>query len=329
MASHSLPTHALTVITKPALPVAFEAELELASDFAKASKSKSTQAAYSSDFRIFDQWCRERGLTALPATPATVCAFLAQQAGLGKRASTLGRRLAAIGYFHRLANEPSPVGDETIKATLAGIRRSIGAAPVRKKAATSDIVLSMAGTVGGESLRQLRDRAILLIGFASAMRRSELVALNVADLEWTAEGVLIQIRRSKTDQEGMGASVAVPRGATACPVAALRAWIEASGITEGAVFRRIWNKRNQRVSAERLHGRAVAVIVKAGARRLGFDVATFGAHSLRSGLVTSAVKRGVSLLKICDQTRHKSIEMLRVYCRDAELFVGNAAAGLL
>jgi hypothetical protein len=108
------------------------AELELASDFAKASKSKSTQAAYSSDFRIFDQsGCRERGLTALPAMPATVCAFLAQQAGLGKRASTLGRRLAAIGYFHRLANEPSPVGDETIKATLAGIRRSIGAAPVR------------------------------------------------------------------------------------------------------------------------------------------------------------------------------------------------------
>jgi integrase len=165
--------------------------------------------------------------------------------------------------------------------------------------------------------------------FASAMRRSELVALNIADLEWTAEGLLIHIRRSKTDQEGLGQPVAVPRGATACPVAALRAWVEASGITEGAVFRRIWNKCAQRVSAERLNGRAVAVIVKAGARRLGFDVSTFGAHSLRSGLVTSAVKRGVSLLKICDQTRHKSIEMLRVYCRDAELFVGNAAAGLL
>jgi site-specific recombinase XerD len=91
--------------------------LELASDFAKASKAASTQAAYSSDFRIFDAWCRERGLTALPAMPATVCAFLAAQASLGKRASTLARRLAAIGYFHRLANEPSPVGDETIKAS--------------------------------------------------------------------------------------------------------------------------------------------------------------------------------------------------------------------
>ena len=137
---------------------------------------------------------------------------------------------------------PSPIGAEAIKATLSGIRRSIGAAPVRKKAATSDIVLGMAGTVGGESLRQLRDKAILLLGFASAMRRSELVALNVADLEWSSEGVLLHIRRSKTDQEGLGQSVAVPRGATACPVAALGAWVEASGITEGAVFRRIWNK---------------------------------------------------------------------------------------
>jgi hypothetical protein len=112
-------------------------------------------------------------------------------------------------------------------------------------------------------------------------------------------------------------------------VAALRAWIDAAGITEGAVFRRIWNKRAQRVTDQRLHGRAIASIVKKGAARLGFDVQAFGAHSLRSGLVTSAVKRGVSLLKICDQTRHKSIEMLRTYCRDAELFVGNAAAGLL
>ena len=136
---------------------------------------------------------------------------------------------------------PSPIGAEAIKATLSGIRRSIGSAPVRKKAATSDIVLGMAGTVGGKLLRQLRDKAILLLGFASAMRRSELVALNVADLEWTSEGVLLHIRRSKTDQEGLGQSVAVRRGATACPVAALRAWVEASGITEGAVFRRIWN----------------------------------------------------------------------------------------
>jgi site-specific recombinase XerD len=321
--------NALTIITEPVLPIAYVAELELASDFAKASKSKATLAAYGSDFRIFESYCRERGFSALPASSESVVAFLAAQATAGKRASTLQRRLAAIGYMHKVADVPNPIGAESIKATLSGIRRSIGAAPIRKKAATSDIVLSMTGTLGGESLRQLRDRAILLVGFASAMRRSELVALNIADLEWTSEGVMIRISRSKTDQEGLGQSVAVPRGATACPVAALRAWIEAAGITDGAVFRRIFNKKRQRVTDQRLHGRCVASIVKKGAARLGFDVSAFGAHSLRSGLVTSAVKRGVSLLKICDQTRHKSIEMLRVYCRDAELFNGNAAAGLL
>jgi site-specific recombinase XerD len=319
---------ALAVI-EPALPVTFEAELELATDFARASKAKSTQAAYASDFRIFDLWCRERALNSLPAAPATVCAFLAAQAGLGKRASTLSRRLASIKYFHGIAREPSPTGDETIKATLSGIRRSIGSAPVRKRAATSDIVLGMVGTAGNQTLRQLRDRAILLVGFASAMRRSEIVALDVEHLEWTAEGVRVRICKSKTDQEGVGGSVAVPKGETACPVAALRAWLDASGIVEGAVFRRIRNRRNQRVIADRLSGRVVAEIVKKNAARLGFDASTFGAHSLRSGLVTSAVKRGVNLLKICDQTRHKSVEMLRVYCRDAELFNGNAAAGLL
>src|SRR6266436_3954771 len=257
--------NALTIIAESALPVVLTEELRLAGDFAKASKAKTTQLAYSSDFRIFDAWARERGQGSLPATPATVCAFLAAQAGLGKRASTLGRRLAAIGYFHRLAGEPSPIGHETIKATLSGIRRSIGAAPVRKRAATADIVLGMVATGGAETLRQLRDRAILLVGFASAMRRSELVALNLEDLEWTAEGVLIRIRKSKTDQEGAGAAVAVPKGEVACPVAALRAWLDAAGITAGAVFRRVWNKHAQRLGAERLKGRNVAVIVKKNA----------------------------------------------------------------
>jgi hypothetical protein len=142
------------------------------------------------------------------------------------------------------------------------------------------------------------------------------------------EGLLIQIRKSETDHEGMGAAVAVPKGETACPVAALKAWLEAAGVTEGAVLRRVFNERNQKLGG-RLSGHVVADIVKKGAARLGFDPKTFGAHSTRSGLVTSAVKRGVNLLKICDQTRHKSVEMLRVYCRDAELFNGNAAAGLL
>src|SRR5262245_61568520 len=132
---------ALIVVEQPALPAELAATLELANDFAKASKAKATQAAYESDFRIFDSWCRPRGLNALPATAESLCAFLADEAAAGRRASTLGRRLAAIRYFHRAGGYDSPTGDEKVKAVLSGIRRTIGAAPVRKKAATSDLVL--------------------------------------------------------------------------------------------------------------------------------------------------------------------------------------------
>jgi site-specific recombinase XerD len=319
---------ALTVVEEPALPAELTATLELAADFAKASKAKATQAAYESDFRIFQSWCRPRGLNALPATAESLCAFLADQATLGKRASTLGRRLAAVRYFHRAAGHETPTGDEKVKAVLSGIRRTIGAAPVRKKAATSDLVLGMIGGKGA-SLREIRNRAILLLGFAGAFRRSELVALNVDDLEETSEGMLVRLRRSKTDQEGVGRRVAIPRGEIACPVAALRAWLDAAGITEGAIFRRILNKRAQRVTECRLAARNVAAIVKQGAARLGFDPSTFGGHSLRAGFVTSAVKRGANLIKITDVTGHRSLEMLRTYSRDAEAFVGHAGAGLL
>jgi site-specific recombinase XerD len=128
---------ALTVLEPAALPAELTATLELAADFAKASKAPATRAAYGSDYRIFETWCTARGLCALPATAAALCGFLADEATVGRRASTLGRRLAAIRYFHRTAGHDSPTRDDAVKATLSGIRRTIGAAPVRKRAATS------------------------------------------------------------------------------------------------------------------------------------------------------------------------------------------------
>jgi site-specific recombinase XerD len=318
---------ALTVLEPTALPAELTAPLRLAADFARASKAPATQAAYGSDFHIFEVWCRARGLCALPATAAALCGFLADEATVGRRASTLGRRLAAIRYFHRAAGHDSPTSDEAVKATLSGIRRTIGAAPVRKRAATSDMVIAMSAT--GTSLRALRDRAIILLGFAGAFRRSELVALDVEDIEEAPEGLWITIRRSKTDQEGLGRKVAIPRGEIACPVAALRAWLDAARITQGAIFRHVFNKRAQRVTDKRLAARNVATIVKAAAAKLGLEAAAFAGHSLRAGFVTSAVKRGANLIKITDVTGHRSLEMLKTYSRDAEAFVGHAGAGLL
>jgi site-specific recombinase XerD len=309
------------------LVVSHNESLDLADDFARASKSPATQRAYRSDGEIFIGWCQARRLASLPAASDTVAAFLADQAATGARPSTLSRRLAAIRFVHRVAGNASPTADERVRAVLAGIRRTVGAAPVRKKAATSDVVIAMAPP--GSSLRALRDRTVLLLGFAGAFRRSELVALNVEDIEACREGLLVTIRRSKTDQEARGRKVAIPRGDVACPVAAVAAWRSAAGIDVGPLFRRVWNRRNQRVGADRLTARMVASIVQGAAARLGLDPGRFGAHSLRAGFITSAAKRGANLFKICDTSGHKSLEMLRTYVRDTELFANHAGTGLL
>jgi integrase len=220
----------------------------------------------------------------------------------------------------------TPTGDEKVKAVLSGIRRTIGAAPVRKKAATSDMVIAMSAT--GASLRALRDRAIILLGFAGAFRRSELVAIDLEDIEEAPEGLLVTIRRSKTDQEGIGRKVAIPRGEIACPVAALRAWLEAAGITGAlsSVVSSTSARSASRIAASRLAMSRPSSGCRRQARARG---SAFAGHSLRAGFVTSAVKRGANLLKITDVTGHRSLEMLKTYSRDAEAFVGHAGAGLL
>ena len=176
-------------------------------------------------------------------------------------------------------------------------------------------------------LKGLRDRAILLLGFAGAFRRSELVALNIADLEFCADGLRVSIRKSKTDQEGLGATIAVAPGSIACPVDAVRAWIRAAGISDGPLFRPV--TRTGKISPRRLSARAVAELVKAYARRAGLKAADFSGHSLRSGFLTSAAARGASIFKMMDVSRHKSIDTLRGYVRDAEMFRDHAGNGLL
>jgi integrase len=176
-----------------------------------------------------------------------------------------------------------------------------------------------------DTLRGARDRAILLLGFAGAFRRSELVALDVSDLEESEDGLRITIRKSKTDQEGQGQTIGIMRGSAACPVRAVKTWLAAARITEGAIFRPVPGE----VSAERLAPRSVAKIVKSYARRLGLNVSDFSAHSLRSGFLTSAARRGASVFKMRDVSRHKSMDVLQGYVRDAELFHDHAGAGLL
>jgi integrase len=186
--------------------------------------------------------------------------------------------------------------------------------------------MAMAPIASGR-LADLRDRALLLLGFAGAFRRSELVALDVEDIEQTTEGLRVTVRRGKTDQEGQGAVIAIVRGSTACPVAAVQAWLETAKITAGPVFRPI--SKGERLQSARLTDRSVANIVKAHAERAGLDPRLFSGHSLRAGFLTSAAAKGASIFKMMDQSRHRSVETLRGYVRDAEIFKDHTGAGLL
>jgi site-specific recombinase XerC len=219
----------------PALPAA---ELEIAKGFARASKAAATRRAYQKDFARFTAWCDQRHIPPIPAAPETVAAFLAAEAARGIKPATIGRRVAAIRYAHKLAgHDDPPTSSEVVKATVQGIRRMLGAAPVRKTPATADKVVAMAALADAD-MKGLRDRAILLLGFAGAFRRSELVALDVTDLEFCDGGMRVHIRRSKTDQEGAGDTIAIALGSVACPVKAVRAWLEASKISTGRCFGR-------------------------------------------------------------------------------------------
>jgi integrase len=182
--------------------------------------------------------------------------------------------------------------------------------------------------VMGDSLKDVRDRALLLVGFAGGFRRSEFVAINCTDIESVRQGVVIHVRRSKTDQEGVGRKIGIPHGRTRwCPVAALNDWLERAGIEDGPVFRPV--DRHGRVQGQRLSGEAVSLVVKERVAAIGLEPNEFSGHSLRAGLATSAAAAGVSSWKIRQQTGHASDAMLARYIRDGELFVDNAVAVLL
>jgi site-specific recombinase XerD len=300
-------------------------DLSAAIDLAKAEKAPATRRAYASDFRLFQAYCDAKGTSALPAAPETVAAYIAAES-LTAKPSTIGRRIAAIRYAHKLAGVETPTDAEGVKATMRGICRTFGSAKVKKAPAIAARMLSMVAAAP-DRLSDLRDHALLLIGFAGAFRRSELVALDVADIEETSAGLLITVRRGKTDQEAQGRTISISRGDVACPVKALREWLDAAGIVSGPLFRPI--NKSHTVSASRLTCRSVANIVKEYAGRAGFDAAVYSGHSLRSGFLTSAAGKGASIFKMMDQSGHKSIETLRGYVRDAELFKDHAGAGLL
>jgi integrase len=289
-----------------------------------AAKSRATLRAYRTDWAHFETWCAAHGADALPASPETVALYLTDLAAVA-RPSTLQRRVSSISQAHQAAGFDSPTRDALVRTTLTGIRRTLGTAPVQKSPALTADVRAMVEALP-DTLAGARDRALLLLGFAAALRRSELVGLDVDDVVEQHEGLVVTVRRSKTDQEAVGRRVGVPYGSNpaTCPVRAVRAWRDATGIEDGPLFRPV--DRHGRVRDARLSGTAVALIVKRAAARAGLDAHLFAGHSLRAGLATSAAAAGASERAIMAQTGHKSLPMVRSYIREGSLFRENAAA---
>jgi site-specific recombinase XerD len=300
--------------------------LERARDFARQSKAENTLRGYRADWREFCAWCEGHGLNAFPATPEAVASYIAECAERLKVGS-IQRRLNAIAEAHKATGLESPTVSGMVRNTLKGIRRALGTAAVQKAAAlTDDIRAMVAATDAG--LIGIRDRALILLGFAGAFRRSELVGLDAEDCSFGKDGLTVTLRRSKTDQDGQGRKIGVPYGANpeTCPVRNLQTWIEHAGVTAGPLFQSI--NRHGQVQAGRLAGIDVARVVKKLAERSGLDAANYAGHSLRAGHATSAAIAGASERSIMDQTGHKSVQMVRRYIRDGSLFRNNSAGKL-
>lgn len=312
--------------------IAARAKEDLGDDF----RSDNTKSAYDSDWRHFTAWCNLCGLQSMPAAVATVGAYISALAvgdpETGQAAckpATIERRLAAISVKHKAAGLTSPSNVPDVREIMKRIRRAKGTAQHRVSPLRVSQIRDAAPSFS-DSLRDIRDKAILLIGYAGAFRRSEIAGLDIQDLEFTAEGVKITLRKSKTDQEGQGYVKGIGYGVNAetCPVKALRAWIDHSGIETGPVFRSI--DRHGNMGEDSLTGKAISLIVKRIAEKVGIDPTSVSGHSLRAGFVTDQYKRGTPESDIMRQTGHKSRTVLSIYRREAEVFTFNytAAVGL-
>ncbi len=299
------------------------------------ARAESTVRAYRSDWRDFTEWTTKHELGSLPADPLTVALYIEDIAGdAGAKANTIERRLSAIAYAHKLKELPDPTKSPIVSSTWAGLKREIGTKERKALPIETPMLREMLAAVP-PGLSGTRDCALLLGGFVGAFRRSELVALDGEDVSVRPEGIVLTVRRSKTDQEGAGAEVGLPYGEhrLTCPVRSLEAWMQEARISTGPLFRRI--DRHGNVGG-RLSPASVDAVVKKYARATGYlkdgdrdpSAPTYSAHSLRAGFVTSAAKAGVPEWIIQRQTRHKDLATLRGYIRAGDVLTENAARSL-
>lgn len=322
-----------------------EQALVAAKTYAQKSLAPATRKAYASDWRIFEEWCAETQVISLPAKENVVAMFLGSQAYSSKLSpSTLTRRLAAIDLVHKGLSYASPCSQTQVKKVMQGIRRDSNKTVVKKAPTMPADIKRMVDSCPDSGNRGLRDRAILLLGFATAMRRSELVALDSEHVEYVYEkdtrelvGIRITIPNSKTDQEKKGQVIAVPAQTDSayCPVQSLTDWMMMKLVGEPAIFLRIRKGDSIAMDKEtntpaRLTPQSIALLVKDYAFRVGLNSSQFSGHSFRRGWLTAASQEeGVDIFKMAEHSRHKSMDVLRGYVDDAKNFDRHAGQDLL
>jgi len=294
---------------------------------AEAARAPATERAYATAWRDFGAFCARHGLERLPATPDTVACYVADCKLRGHRYATIASRLAAIAVYHGAQGLPKPTSHDVVRAVLKGEKRTLGIAQRQSTALPADDLTAVVRGIATD-LRGLRDRAIFLIGYAGALRRSELAALTVDDVVFErGRGVAIYLRRSKTDQEAAGDVVPIAVGSDpeTCPMVALQRWLAAAAITSGPIFRRI--RRNGLIGQSALSGHAIATIVSERAAAGGLD-GNYAGHSLRSGFATTAARAGSSERAIMRHGRWKTVASARRYIRDGAKWDENPSSDL-
>lgn len=302
----------LTSLLQLSQNLPFDQSTEKVREYARKALSDNTWAAYEYDLAHFYAWGGS-----IAATPEMVASYIATFAG-DLSVSTLTRRLAAINKAHEMQGHTSPTKSETVRLVMRGIRREHNTQQKQASPLLRDDLIAILNHMP-DGVRGVRDRAMLMVGFAGALRRSELVGLNVEDVEFVTEGVIITIQKSKTDQEGYGRKIAIPTGRTRnCPVQSLRLWLEHLSDDEAALFRSI--RKGGHIQKAGLSDGAVSCMVKEYVVKIDLAPIKYSGHSLRSGFITSAAQLGIPEWRIMRQSGHKSHASMMRYVRDARMF---------
>ena len=293
----------------------------------KSSKSVNTVRAYKSDFEDFTLFCIKNGLRSLPTEPKIVSLYLTYLSNKNVRTSTIKRRLVSIGVIHKMKGHYLDTKHPIIVENFMGIKRLKGISQNGKKPLLINDLKGIIDVINMQKepdLKKLRNKALLLLGFAGGFRRNELVSLNFEDLDFVFEGVKIKIKRSKTDQFGEGFMKGIPHfeNYLYCPVKNLKNWLNISKIKRGPIFVRF--SKGVNLTNIRLTDQSVALIIKEYLTKAGVDNKNYSGHSLRSGFATSAAEAGAEERSIMAMTGHKSSEMVRRYIKEANLFKNNA-----